>query len=72
MWLVSIGMGFAPTSLTTSRIRRPNVSYCPLPTNLPNVQTGMSWRKARVTLAVANFIAVIRPLAVKASKAKTT
>jgi DNA-binding transcriptional LysR family regulator len=70
MWLVAIGMGFAPTSLTTSRIRRPNVSYCLLPTNLPKVQTAMSWRKVRASPAVANFVALIRPLALKASEAK--
>lgn len=70
MWFVSIGMGLAPTSLTTSRIRRPNVSFCLLPSNLPKVQTAMSWKKARVTPAVANFMAVIQPLAVKSQQTK--
>jgi DNA-binding transcriptional LysR family regulator len=65
MWLVSIGMGWAPTSLTTSRIKRPNVSYCVLPANLPKVQTAMSWKKASVSPSVANFIEVIQPLAMR-------
>jgi DNA-binding transcriptional LysR family regulator len=63
MWLVSIGMGLAPTSLTTSQIRRPNVSYCQLPSDLPKVQTAMSWKKARPSPAVVNFISTIRQLA---------
>ena len=71
MWLVSIGMGWAPTSLTTCRIKRPNVSYCVLPSNLPRVQTAMSWKKTRVSPSVANFIEVIRPLAMKSPLGKT-
>jgi len=67
MWLVSIGMGLAPTSLTTSHIRRPNVTYCQLPSNLPKVQTVMSWRKAPLFPAVANFIGIIRQLAPRAN-----
>jgi len=65
MWLVSIGMGFAPTSQTTSQIRRPNISFCELPPDLPKVQTAMSWKKAPLSPATANFIAIIRQLARK-------
>jgi DNA-binding transcriptional LysR family regulator len=63
MWLVSIGMGLAPTSLTTTQIRRPNVSFCQLPTNLPKVQTVMSWKKSGLSQVEANFISIIRQLA---------
>jgi DNA-binding transcriptional LysR family regulator len=63
MWLVSIGMGLAPTSLTTAQIRRRNVSFCQLPSNLPKVQTVMSWKKAGLSPVKANFIAIIRQLA---------
>ena len=68
MWLVSIGLGLAPTSLTTSRIRRPNVSYCQLPTNLPKVQTAMSWKRNRLLPAAAHFTALIRQLAGKSDR----
>jgi DNA-binding transcriptional LysR family regulator len=63
MWLVSIGMGLAPTSLTTTQIRRPNVSFCQLPLNLPKVQTVMNWKKAGLSSVKANFIATIREAA---------
>ncbi|MCE0523498.1 MAG: LysR substrate-binding domain-containing protein [Methylacidiphilales bacterium] len=63
MWLVSIGMGLAPTSFTTTQIRRPNVSFCQLPSNLPKVQTVMSWKKAGLSPVKTNFIAIIRQLA---------
>jgi DNA-binding transcriptional LysR family regulator len=63
MWLVSIGMGLAPTSLTTTQIRRPNVSFCQLPPNLPKVQTVMSWKKSGLSQVEANFISIIRQLA---------
>lgn len=62
MWLVSIGMGLAPTSLTTTGFRRPNVSYCHLPADLPKVQTAMSWKKGDVFPAVTNFISIVRKL----------
>jgi DNA-binding transcriptional LysR family regulator len=60
MWLVSIGMGFAPTSLTLSHIRRPNISFCELPLDLPKVQTAMSWKKNKPSPATANFLTIIR------------
>ena len=63
MWLVSIGMGLAPTSFTTTQIRRPNVSFCQLPSNLPKVQTVMSWKKVGCDSVKTNFIAIIRRLA---------
>ena len=63
MWLVSIGMGLAPTSFTTTQIRRPNVSFCQLPSNLPKVQTVMSWKKNGASPVKSNFIAIIRQLA---------
>ena len=63
MWLVSIGMGLAPTSFTTTQIRRPNVSFCQLPSNLPKVQTVMSWRKVGLSAVKTNFIEIIRQLA---------
>jgi DNA-binding transcriptional LysR family regulator len=63
MWLVSVGMGFAPTSYTTAHIRRPNVSFCQLPSNLPKAQTIMSWKKTRLSPVKTNFIAIIRQLA---------
>ncbi|HUB68508.1 MAG TPA: LysR substrate-binding domain-containing protein [Candidatus Methylacidiphilales bacterium] len=63
MWLVSIGMGLAPTSFTTTQIRRPNVSFCRLPSNLPKVQTVMSWKKSGLSPVKSNFIAIIRQLA---------
>ena len=62
MWLVSIGMGLAPTSFTTTQIVRPNVSFCQLPNNLPKVQTVMSWKKSGVSQVEANFISIIRQL----------
>jgi DNA-binding transcriptional LysR family regulator len=65
MWLVSIGMGVAPTSLTPSQVRRPNISFCQLPSDLPKVQTAMSWRKLKHSPATANFIDIIRQLAAK-------
>lgn len=65
MWLVSIGMGLAPTSFTTTQIRRPNISFCQLPSNLPKVQTVMSWKKTGFSSVKANFIAIIRQLASK-------
>jgi DNA-binding transcriptional LysR family regulator len=63
MWLVSIGMGLAPTSFTTTQVVRPNVSFCELPNNLPKVQTVMSWKKTGVSEVEANFISIIRQLA---------
>jgi DNA-binding transcriptional LysR family regulator len=65
MWLVSIGMGVAPTSLTTSYVRRPNISFCQLPADLPQVQTAMSWRKLKHSPATVNFIEIIRQIATK-------
>lgn len=65
MWLVSIGMGVAPASLTNSQVRRPNVSFCQLPSDLPKVQTAMSWRKIKHSPATVNFIDIIRQLAAK-------
>jgi DNA-binding transcriptional LysR family regulator len=63
MWLVSIGMGLAPTSFTTTQVVRPNVSFCELPNNLPKVQTVMSWKKNGISQVQANFISIIRQLA---------
>ena len=62
MWLVSIGMGLAPTSFTTTQVVRLNVSFCELPNNLPKVQTVMSWKKSGVSQVEANFISIIRQL----------
>jgi len=65
MWLVSIGMGVAPTSLTPDQVRRQNISFCQLPSDLPKVQTAMSWRKLKHSSATANFIDIIRQVAAK-------
>ena len=69
MWLVSIGMGFAPTSFTTTQIRRPNVSFCQMPSNLPKVQTVMSWRKTDLSSVKTNFFAIIHEVASNREKA---
>lgn len=71
MWLVSIGMGFSPTSSTTSRISRPNVTYCRLPSDLPKVQTVMSWKRTKLSPAAANFLTIIRQLAAKPDRLQT-
>ncbi len=60
MWLVSIGLGYAPTSVTTSLVRRPDVSYCQLPEDLPKSSTSMSWRTDHVTPILTNFLELIR------------
>ena len=65
MWLVSIGMGVAPASLTANQVRRPNISFCQLPSDLPKVQTAMSWRKVKHSPATINFIEIIREMAAK-------
>jgi DNA-binding transcriptional LysR family regulator len=68
MWMVSMGMGLSPTSLTTSYVKRPNLAYCHLPPELPTVQTVMTWRQAALFPPVLNFIEIMR----KATKRKSS
>ena len=45
MWLISAGLGLAPTTSALAEIKRPGLALRPFPPGLPLVQTVMVWQR---------------------------
>ena len=56
MWLISAGFGIAPTTAALSEVKRPGLSFRPLPPGLPPIQTVLVWRRDDPSPLVRNFL----------------
>jgi DNA-binding transcriptional LysR family regulator len=61
MWLISAGFGIAPTIATFEEVRRPGLTFRPLPSNLPLVQTVVVWRRDDTSPILARFCGSFEP-----------
>ncbi len=62
MWLISAGLGLAPTTATVSEVRRPGLTLRPLPPGLPPVQTVLVWQRTDESPVLAHFRACFPPM----------
>lgn len=56
LWMVSAGLGIAPTTKTLAEIRRPGLVFCDLPLGRPMVQTLLVWRRADKSPLLREFL----------------
>ena len=61
MWLISAGFGVAPTIATLEEVRRPGLTFRPLPSGLPLVQTVLVWRRDDSSPVLSRFCASFEP-----------
>lgn len=61
MWLISAGFGIAPTIATFEEVRRPGLTFRPLPSALPLVQTVLVWRRDDTSPVLARFCGSFEP-----------
>jgi DNA-binding transcriptional LysR family regulator len=61
MWLVSAGIGIAPTTATLAELRRPGLVFRPLPPGLPPVQTILAWPRHNNSPVLAHFRSCFPP-----------
>lgn len=62
MWLISAGLGLAPTTATVAEVKRPGLVLRPLPPGMPKVQTVLVWHRNDESPIVAHFRACFPPL----------
>ena len=55
MWLISAGLGLAPTTSTFAELKRPGLVLRPLPPGLPLVQTVMAWQRKDESPVLGHF-----------------
>jgi len=63
MWLISAGLGLAPTTATLNEVKRPGLTLRPLPPGLPLVQTVLVWQRNDDSPVVAHFRDCFMPMA---------
>ena len=61
MWLISAGFGIAPTIATFEEVRRPGLTFRPLPSALPLVQTVLVWRRDDSSPVLSRFCGSFEP-----------
>jgi len=66
MWLISAGFGIAPTIATFEEVRRPGLTFRPLPSTLPRVQTVLVWRRDDTSPVLARFCESFEPFGIRA------
>ncbi len=64
MWLISAGLGLAPTTASLAEVQRPGLALRPLPPGLPPVQTVLVWHRNDDSPVVAHFRSCFPPLGV--------
>jgi DNA-binding transcriptional LysR family regulator len=55
MWLISAGLGLAPTTATIAEVQRPGLTLRSLPPGLPPVQTVLAWRRTDDSPIISHF-----------------
>ncbi len=55
MWLISAGLGLAPTTSALAEIKRPGLALRAMPPGLPLVQTVMAWHRSDESPVLAHF-----------------
>ena len=56
MWLISAGLGIAPTTRTIAETNRPGLTFRELPSPLPNVKTVIAWKRSNHSPALHHFL----------------
>jgi DNA-binding transcriptional LysR family regulator len=56
MWLISAGLGVAPTTQTIAETKRPGLTFRELPTPLPKVKTVLAWKRSNHSPALRHFL----------------
>lgn len=56
MWLISAGLGVAPTTKTIADTKRPGLTFRDLPTPLPKVKTVLAWKRSNHSPALRHFL----------------
>lgn len=56
MWLISAGLGIAPTTRIIAETRRPGLTFRELPSKLPNVKTVIAWKRSNHSPALRHFL----------------
>lgn len=56
MWLISAGLGIAPTTRTIAETKRPGLAFRELPTPLPKVKTVLAWKRSNHSPALRHFL----------------
>lgn len=57
MWLISAGLGVAPTTRTIAETKRPGLTFRELPSPLPKVKTVLAWKRSNHSPALRHFLA---------------
>jgi DNA-binding transcriptional LysR family regulator len=57
MWLISAGLGIAPTTRTIAQTKRPGLTFRELPSELPKVKTVLAWKRSNHSPALRHFLA---------------
>jgi DNA-binding transcriptional LysR family regulator len=65
MWLISAGFGMAPTIATFEEVKRPGLTFRPLPSALPLVQTVLVWRREDTSPVLARFCESFEPFGIR-------
>lgn len=60
LWMVACGFGFTPTSASSQEIRRPGLTYRPLPSDGPEVLTFAAWRKGEQPAYLRHFVETLK------------
>ncbi|MDB6072997.1 MAG: LysR family transcriptional regulator [Verrucomicrobiaceae bacterium] len=55
MWLISAGLGLAPTTSALAEIKRPGLALRAMPPGLPLVQTVMAWHRSDESPVLSHF-----------------
>jgi DNA-binding transcriptional LysR family regulator len=56
MWLISAGLGVAPTTRTIADTKRPGLTFRELPSPLPKVKTVLTWKRSNHSPALSHFL----------------
>jgi DNA-binding transcriptional LysR family regulator len=56
MWLISAGLGIAPTTRTIAETKRPGLTFRELPSPLPKVKTVLAWKRSNHSPALRHFL----------------
>jgi DNA-binding transcriptional LysR family regulator len=56
MWLISAGLGIAPTTKTVAETKRPGLVFRDLPSPLPKVKTVLAWKSSNHSPALRHFL----------------
>lgn len=56
MWLISAGLGVAPTTRTIAETKRPGLTFRELPSPLPKVKTVIAWKRTNHSPALRHFL----------------